>query len=78
MSNKLKGTTLWFDVKKGFGFIKGEDGTDYFAHFSKINAPSGEFRLLEEGDEVEFEPFFAERGDSKKPQAKEIKLINEK
>ena len=73
--NKLKGVTLWFDVKKGFGFIKGEDGVDYFAHFSKIIAPDGEFRLLEEGQKVEFEPFFVERGDSKKPQAKDIRSI---
>lgn len=73
--SRIKGKTIWFDVKKGFGFVKGEDGVDYFAHFSKIDAPDGEFRLLEEGEDVEFEPFFAERGDSKKPQAKEIKSI---
>jgi CspA family cold shock protein len=77
MSKRLKGVTLWFDVKKGFGFIKGEDGIDYFAHFSKIIAPSGEFRLLEEGCPVEFEPFYAERGAAKKPQAKEIRSIGE-
>jgi CspA family cold shock protein len=72
----LKGKVLWFDVKKGFGFIKGEDDVDYFAHFSKIQAPSGEFRLLEEGDDVEFEPFMAARQDGKeKPQAKMIKSI---
>jgi CspA family cold shock protein len=78
MSKRLKGVTLWFDVKKGFGFIKGEDGVDYFAHFSKIIAPDGEFRLLEEGEKVEFESFYAERGDSKKPQAKEIRSLSEK
>ena len=76
MSKTLKGKVLWFDVKKGFGFIKAEDGLDYFAHFSKICAPSGEFRLLEEGEDVEFEPFMAARGDGQqKPQAKMIKSI---
>lgn len=77
MSKRLKGVTLWFDAKKGFGFIKGEDGIDYFAHYSKIESPAGEFKLLTENQRVEFESFYAERGDSKKPQAKNIKPIGE-
>lgn len=80
MSEKLKGTTLWFDVKKGFGFIRyeedGKPDMDYFVHYSKIEAPDGEFKVLEQGDKVLFEPFFADRdGGSKKPQAKNIEKI---
>ena len=70
------GKVLWFDVKKGFGFIRAED-QDVFVHYSKIIAEVGEFRTLEQGDTVEFELFFSERDDGKsKPQAKNIKVIS--
>ena len=71
----MVGKVLWFDIKKGFGFVR-SGGQDIFIHYSKIEAPLGEFRSLEEGDMVEFELFDADRGDGKtKPQAKNIKLI---
>jgi CspA family cold shock protein len=74
-ANLLKGHVLWFDVKKGFGFIRSND-QDIFVHFSKIESPPGEFRVLEEGEEVSFELFYAERGNgSKKPQAKNVKRL---
>jgi CspA family cold shock protein len=77
MSDKIeKGKVLWFDVKKGFGFIKRETGSDVFVHYSKILGEPGEFRLLCEGDEVEFEVFLADRGGgSNRPQARSVKLI---
>ena len=49
----LKGTVKWFNKDKGFGFISGEDGKDYFVHYSNINAKG--FRNLEEGQAVSFE-----------------------
>jgi CspA family cold shock protein len=71
------GKCLWFDVKKGFGFLRAQD-QDIFVHYSKILAPIGEFRLLEEGDVVEFDIFMADRGDGdQKPQAKNVKKIEE-
>ncbi len=74
-----KGRVLWFDVAKGFGFLKCEDVVeDVFIHYSKIVADDGEFKSLSEGEMVEFELFYAERGSSgKKPQAKEIKRIKD-
>lgn len=51
---------------KGFGFIKGEDGKDYFAHrtaFKNIN-----FAEVNEGDKVEFEPSEGAKG----PRAEDI------
>lgn len=51
----MKGKVLWFNIEKGFGFIKPEDGSkDIFVHFSGI-ANSKKFKKLEEGQEVEFE-----------------------
>jgi CspA family cold shock protein len=43
----------WFDVKKGWGFIKKADGEDIFVHYSAINEDG--FRSLDDGQDVEFE-----------------------
>ena len=49
-----QGTVKWFNAEKGYGFIA-VDGSndDVFVHYSAIEA-SG-FRLLEEGQKVEFD-----------------------
>jgi cold-shock DNA-binding domain protein len=62
----LLGKVKWFNEKKGFGFISGEDGNDYFLHFSKINK-SG-FKTVSEGEEVEFDVEDGEKG----PQATNV------
>lgn len=49
----MKGTVKWFDNKKGYGFITGEDGKEIFVHFSGI-ASEG-FKSLNERQVVEFE-----------------------
>lgn len=57
---KMKGTVKWFNKDKGFGFITGEDGKDYFIHFSGI---AGEgFKSLEEGQNVTFEVTEGQKG----------------
>lgn len=54
--NQVRGVVRWFDAQKGYGFIsrKLEDisSTDIFVHHSAIQM-SG-FKMLNEGDEVEF------------------------
>lgn len=49
-----KGVVKWFNGSKGFGFISREDGTDVFVHYSAIES-NGEYRTLNEGEQVEFE-----------------------
>merc|ERR1711935_1121013 len=53
-SDSMKsGTVKWFDVKKGFGFIVPDDGSDdIFVHQTAVHAEG--FRSLAEGEPVEF------------------------
>jgi cold shock protein len=51
---KLQGTVVWFDAKKGFGFIKKEDGSgDIFVHYTNITVDG--FKSLEAQQKVEYE-----------------------
>ncbi len=48
------GKVKWFDVKKGFGFLERDDGSeDIFVHFRSIQGDG--FKKLDEGQEVDFE-----------------------
>ncbi len=47
----MKGKIKFFNEVKGFGFITGEDGKEYFVHSSGLN----EGVSVSEGDSVEFE-----------------------
>ena len=61
-----QGTVKWFNAKKGYGFICDEDGADVFVHFSALNMEG--FKVLEEGDTVEYEVVDGEKG----PQAANV------
>ncbi len=45
---------------KGYGFITGEDGNDYFVHFSNINMAG--IRSLNTGEQVTFNPIKTPKG----------------
>ncbi len=60
------GKVKWFNAKKGYGFICDEDGADVFVHFSALNMEG--FKVLEEGDTVEYEVVDGEKG----PQASNV------
>jgi cold shock protein len=55
----MKGIVKRFYFRKGFGFIEGEPGSEYFFHYSEF---SGEKRALRAGLEVEFEPRVGDKG----------------
>ena len=65
----MKGTVKWFNAKKGFGFISDENGTDVFVHFSALQMDG--FKVLDEGEEVEFDVVNGEKG----PQASNVVKI---
>ncbi len=73
---RSKGSVVWFSKQRGFGFIcDDEQGDDVFVHYSKIQAPEGEYKILNTADKVEFERFDADRGENRKPQAKNVRKI---
>jgi len=63
----MKGTVKWFNDRKGYGFIEGEDNKDIFVHRNSI--PEGTY--IDEGDQVEYEVESSEKG----PNAINIKKI---
>ncbi len=56
-----RGTVKFFNMAKGFGFIKSDAGEEYFFH--RTNVKSSGFRsMLAEGDLVEFEGKVEQKG----------------
>jgi len=55
-----RGQVKWFNENKGFGFIKQEDGTEVFVHYTSIDGDG--FRTLAEGDDVEYEVVDTDKG----------------
>ena len=54
----MKGTVKFFNRMKGFGFIAGEDGKEYFVHQSAL----AEGVSLNDNDSVEFDVEEGDRG----------------
>jgi len=62
----MNGKVKWYNNAKGFGFIEGEDGQDYFVHYTALD----EGFVIKDNDEITFEPVETEKG----KQAKDIAL----
>lgn len=63
------GTVKWFNAKKGYGFLSDDEGNDVFVHFSALMMDG--FKVLEEGDKVQFEVVQGEKG----PQAANVSKL---
>ena len=68
----MTGKVKWFDSKKGYGFIIGEDGKETFVHFTGILKEG--FKALSEGQIVEFEIDNGAHGE----QAINVKVVENK
>ena len=53
-----EGTVKFFNNEKQFGFIKGDDGKDYYVHVSGLK----EGTTVAEGDKVSFKAVEGDRG----------------
>lgn len=56
----MTGKCKWFNEKRGFGFITGDDGKDIFVHYSAIEGMK--FKTLIEAEPVEYEIMESDRG----------------
>ena len=63
----MKGKVKWFNDRKGYGFIQGEDEKDIFVHRNSI----AEGNYITEGDEVEYEVESSDKG----PHAINVKKV---
>lgn len=54
------GEVKWFNNTKGYGFIRQEDGTDLFVHFSAIQAEG--YKTLQQGQRVSYEVVTGPKG----------------
>jgi len=63
----MKGTVKWFNDRKGYGFIEGEDKKDIFVHRNSL----AEGTYLSDGDQVEYEIEASDKG----PQATNVKKL---
>lgn len=54
------GKVKWFDPKKGYGFIIGEEKQDVFVHYTSILGDG--FRALKDGETVNYEVTEGDKG----------------
>lgn len=66
------GTVKWFNIRKGYGFITPNDGSeDVFVHYSALINTEREYKTLYEGDKVEYNLTDGQKG----KQACDVKII---
>ena len=65
----MKGNVKFFNAGKGFGFIAGEDGKEYFVHQTGLN----DGVRLRENDNVTFDVVEGDRG----PKAENVSIATE-
>jgi len=64
----MEGTVKFFNLKKGYGFISGSDGQDYFVHFTQLPKDA----KLKTNDKVAFDIKETERG----KQAQNVQILS--
>ena len=67
---KIEGFVKSFNPERGYGFISGQDGVQYFVHHTNIVMDG--YRELRKGQHVEFETVKSPKG----PQAVSLRVIS--
>lgn len=65
----VTGKVKWYDPRKGYGFVTGADGVDYFVHFTGVKK-GRHYTGFDTDDEVTFETSEGKKG----PQAVDVEL----
>lgn len=66
----MKGRVKWFDDKRGYGFITGDDGRDTYVHYSHIQVEG--FRSLKHNQQVAYDIVATDDG---KEEARNVVII---
>ncbi len=66
----MKGRVKWFDSRKGYGFITGDNGEDVYVHYTALCIDG--FRTLKYNQHVEYEVTTTTEG---KIEAREVHII---
>lgn len=56
----IKGSVIWFNDRRGIGYISRDKGADVFVHHSSIQGEG--YKTLYAGDKVEFEIVKGKKG----------------
>lgn len=64
----VQGKVKWYNKEKGYGFIQGDDGQEYFMHHTQLPRDA----KLQPGDKMSFDVTETDRG----LQAQNIELLN--
>jgi len=73
MSTKQRGTVKFYTPQKEYGFVTGDDGTDYMVHISALKASQIIPNDFARGLPVEFVPVPGR--DGKRMRAAEIRML---
>ncbi len=66
----VEGTVKFFNSRRNYGFINGDDGVTYFVHGTGLK----EGVVIDEGDKVSFKAVKGDKG----PKAEEVEKLKEK
>ena len=70
-SDREEGLVKWFNVSKGFGFIRRENGEEIFVHFRSIRGKDNGRKSLRDGQHVSYIVVDSDKG----PQAEEVEAL---
>lgn len=71
----MQGQVKFFNIRKGYGFIAGEDGNDYYLYFKNVQKKEPGYVVLRTGDKVQFDASTEVPEDGKCVTAVNVQLV---